>query len=132
MKAYITVRKEVELSMILLRFSPRYVGDTEDDDIPSTFPLLDKDGVIKMDIHIDSGRILNWPKGKSFNIYCKVCDRGTYHLVSEGRIVASIEDDYVPNGIIPGDYSDYIKMEIDESGKVLNWPKNPCVSEFFE
>lgn len=61
----------------------------------------------------------------------KVCDAGSYYLYDDNKeIVAGIVENYVPNRVIPGDYGDYISMEIDETGKVTNMPNPLDFSEF--
>ncbi len=85
-------------------------------------------------IDIDTGVILNWPKGLVFDhIGDKVRDEGIY-ILRDGdfKEVARINKDYVPNELIPGDYGDYVELrDIDENGKIGNWPEKPCVDEFF-
>ena len=47
------------------------------------------------------------------------------------NVILSIEDDYVPNKLIPGEYGDYIVMDIDEEGKILGkW--NPRFTDFMD
>lgn len=82
-------------------------------------------------IDIDTGTITNWSKGTKANVHFKVCDTGSYFLKdAEGKVVLSIEGDYVPNNLIPGKYGDYIIMEISEDGKIINWPKEPSFEDF--
>lgn len=40
MKATIKVEKEVEIKTVLIDIAPRYIGDSDDDDMPTDFPLL--------------------------------------------------------------------------------------------
>lgn len=103
-----------------------------DEDVPYDFPLRNKDKW-NVSIEIDSGKIHGWPEGKAGKFFTKVCDTGSYWLVSNtGDIVAEIESDYCPNLLIPGEYGDYIDLDIDKNGTIKNWPKTPDVSEFFE
>lgn len=58
-------------------------------------------------------------------VFLKIRDEGSYTFTDEdGEVVHSIEEDYVPNSIIPGEYGDYIDLKIDlETGQIVNWPK---------
>ena len=66
------------------------------------------------------------------NLYCKVCDAGVYTLFDEDGQTIAIRAGYVPHGIVPGEYGDYIDLKINEQGIITNWPKQPDASEFFE
>ena len=130
MKAKVRVLKEIEIEKILISISPRYIGDSDDDDVPSDFPGL-KNGSWDAVVMIDTGEILGWPQGDEREMYCKVCDAGRYTLYSSGgESVASI-DGYVPHGVVPGDYGDYVHLKIGADGIIKNWPSKPDVSEFF-
>ena len=48
-----------------------------------------------------------------------------------GNNVLYIEEDYVPNALIPGEYGDYIIMNIDENGKIAEWETPADLSDFF-
>lgn len=129
MKAKIKIEKEVDIIVVSLNVNVRY----EDDDIPYDFPGREGDQW-RVKIGIDTGIIENWPIGFAYNIESmKVCDEGTYELIdSDGNIVASIDNNYVPNRLIPGEDGDYIEMDIDENGKIKNWPSKPSFSNFFK
>ena len=45
-------------------------------------------------------------------------------------MIADIVQDYVPHGVVPGEYGDYVILKIDK-GRIVNWPAKPDVSEFF-
>ncbi len=51
----------------------------------------------------------------------KVCDEGVYTLLSDGKEVAT-RDGYVPHGVVPGEYGDYVILNIASDGKITNWP----------
>ena len=133
MKATVKTEKEVEIKTVLIDIAPRYIGDSDDDDMPTDFPLLNdvKDAwIVRVDI--DNGVIENWPEGDARKMHVKVCDAGTYRLLDvDGNEVAAIVNNYVPHGVVPGSYGDYVELTIDETGKITNWPKSPDVSEFF-
>ena len=128
MKANVTIQKQVEIDAVELHV-PVLHGD---EDMPSDYPFR-KGDMWGPQIEIDTGRIVGWPENiKANKLYIKVRDNGLYILLDESwNIIASISDDYVPNGVIPGEYGDYIEMDIDENGVILNWPDNPDVSAFF-
>lgn len=127
MKATIPTTIEVEITHILVTLPVRY----EEEDIPNDFPLR-KGEVWSAKIEIDTGKIVGWPEGQAGEIeYMKVCDSGSYRLLdAQGCIVAKIETDYVPHGVIPGEYGDYVSLKINEHGVITNWPKKPDISEF--
>jgi len=95
-------------------------------------PLL-VGGAWKAMVDIDTGLIDNWPKGEERRLQAKVCDQGSYYLYdADSNVVGSIENDYIPNDLIPGEYGDYIDLKINADGVITNWHKNPCVQEFFK
>ena len=127
MKLKVKIEQEVEISTVHIEVAVRY----EEEDIPNDFPLR-KDDLWIADVDIDTGRIKDWPIGKSGRLSMKVCDEGTYTLLDKtGKIIATRAQDYVPNDLIPGEYGDYIDLKIDAQGFITNWPKKPNLSEFF-
>jgi hypothetical protein len=127
MKTTVRIEKEVDIKTVLVQVPVRY--GTED--IPSDFPLRIGD-VWTARIGVDDGIIDSWPQGQSGRLQMKVCDEGTYKLLDEkGEEIAAIYQDYVPNGLISGEYGDYIDLIIDENGRVTNWPKRPTFGAFF-
>lgn len=123
----IPTTKQVNVKFIKLSIPVRY----GDEDMPYDFPLRQDDNweaVIDLDTH----QIENWPQGKSGSFNMKVCDEGSYYLLDERKeTVDEIIQYYVPNGVVPGEYGDYINMEIDETGKVTNMPNPLDLSDFF-
>lgn len=133
------VIKEVEVTHIKIDVAPRYIGDGEDYDMPSNFPMLDESGKNWVAIvEIATGKIFNWsiPEGSEpnedgiFKAYIKVCDAGIYSLLDDAGLTCTAINGYVPNGIVPGEYGDYIDLEIDFHGRITNWPKNPSLEDF--
>jgi len=128
MKIKIMVPKIIDIKTLRIEIPIYY----KDEDIPYDFPLR-KDDVWAADIDIDSGVIKNWPAGESRSMYVKVCDGGTYELLDDkGVSVAKLENEYVPHGLIPGDYGDYVDFSIAEDGRITNWDNMPCLVRFFE
>ena len=60
-------------------------------------------------------------------------DQGVYSLIDDkGSVEAELDREYVPHGIVPGQYGDYISLKIHGGrGIITNWPKKPDISEFF-
>lgn len=127
MKMTVKVEKEVDIKTVLVQVAVRY--GTED--IPDDFPMREGNVWVAR-IGIDDGVIEDWPQGQSGRLQMKVCDQGTYTLFDDkgDEIVARV-DNYVPHGLIPGEYGDYIDLIIDENGRVTNWPKRPTFGAFF-
>lgn len=118
---------EIDIRYVSIDVAVRY----GEENIPNDFPLRAGD-VWKAIIDIDTGQIHDWPIGQSGELSMKVCDQGTYQLLDENMIlIAAIEEDYVPHGVVPGRYGDYIELNIDANGRITNWPKRVDVSEFF-
>ena len=130
MKTTQLIMTEIEIATIEINISPRYIGDSEDDDVPSDMPLLSCQQWIAV-VDIDTGKIDGWPEGEVRNLWAKVCDAGTYTLTTPAGFNIAQINGYVPHGVVPGEYGDYIDLKINGDGFITNWPKNPCVEEFF-
>lgn len=75
-------------------------------------------------IDIESGEIVDWPKGVEAFFHFKVVDAGNYFLLnSEKEVLLSIFENYVPSGLCHGDsgYGDYIIFRVDATGKIVNY-----------
>lgn len=128
MKATVLIPTEIEIKYIDVSLAVRY----DDEDIPYDFPLREGN-MWNATIEIDSGKIKDYPHNHPYKIFMKVVDQGIYILCDENRKeVARIENNYVPHGVVPGEYGDYVDLNINEHGIITNWPKNPDVSEFFD
>lgn len=127
MKIEVMVKKNVDIQKVLIDIPVRY----DDEDIPYDFPLRAENTWSAL-IFIESGKIEGWPGGEG-RLAMKVTDEGSYHLIDiDGETVSSIENNYIPNELIPGEYGDYIDLKINADGVITNWPKIPDVSEFFK
>ena len=123
-----TVTKPVEIEVTHVRIvAPVNYGEEE---MPYDFPLR-KDDIWEATVNVDTGIIEGWPQGQTADVHLCVKDSGSYYLMDLAQEVALIEEDYVPHGLIPGSYGDYIILKIDASGKITNWPAKPKVSAFF-
>lgn len=128
MKATVTLQKEVDIVLVGIEVAVRY----GDEDMPYDFPFR-KGEMWEVVVDMDSGKILDWPEGVEHELHMKVCDCGIYRLMdADRRVIGSIEQNYVPHGVVPGDYGDYIILDIKGDGTIANWPKSPDVSAFFQ
>lgn len=126
MKAIIKVKKEVDFKFVKVNVAVKY----GEEDIPNDFPFRKGDMWSAM-IDLDAKKVVDWPQGQKGNLSMKVTDCGSYYLIdSEGNTVFSIEQDYVPNSLLPGKYGDYIDLQINEEGVITNWLKNANISDF--
>lgn len=124
----VTVYKPVELEIHTVKIEVEL-----HDDVSESLPkhLFNDDGELDLLIEVDTGKVVSWQGSEPVNIHDKVRDNGVYTLFgSDGLEVVKI-DNSVPNNLIPGDYGDYINLEINSDGFVTNWPKYPSVLEFF-
>lgn len=136
MKIKIKVEKEVEIKYCQVAAHVRYWEDAEVNGVEDTdgtlIPCRDGD-LWCPQINVDTGVIVNWEQGKTAKVHFKVCDSGSYSLQNEyGNNILMIEDDYVPNKLIPGEYGDYIIMSIDENGKIIEWETPADFSDFIK
>ena len=129
MKINVPDSKEIEIKYVRVLL-PVNFGEEH---IPNDFPHRKGDEWEAV-IDIDTGVILDWPEDPRFqkcNLSMKVCDEGLYYLLKQDRTIAAvISDDYVPHGVIPGKYGDYVNLNI-EHGRITNWPTHPDATEFF-
>jgi hypothetical protein len=126
MKVTIYVPTEVEIKTVRVEIAVRY----GEEDIPNDFPFRVGDMWIAT-IDIDKGKIIDWPQGKTGSFCMKICDEGSYFLQDvEGKEVLSIESNYVPNALLPGEYGDYLELDIDETGTITNWLEDADLSDF--
>ncbi len=127
----VTARRPQEFTFTAIRVKVpvRY----EEEDIPNDFPFRKRDmWDVTIDLDDNGGAaIRDWPK-LAAEVYMKVCDCGCYYLLNGSDVIASIDQDYVPNECIPGDYGDYIGLSIAEDGTITNWPKDPDYGCFFK
>lgn len=128
MKIEIPTTKTVEVTAVRLELAVRY----EDEEMPYDFPLRKGDSW-KATVEIDTGKIKDWPEGTAGSVKMNVCDEGTYTLLDpDGNTVAEIKQDYVPHGLVPGKYGDYVDLQIEATGTITNWPKSPDLSAFMK
>jgi len=126
MKVTIPTTKEIDIKYITLKLAVRY----EEEDMPNGAPMREGD-MWKASVEIDSGIIINWPQGQTLDLYMKVCDEGIYKLFDADWNELACVDGYVPHGIVPGKYGDYVELKINEFGIITNWPTKPTFGDFW-
>lgn len=132
MKVTVKVPTEVELTHVEITLPIMY----GEEDIPNDFPLRSGDTWRAL-VEIDTGRILFWPEGRAERMFVTVKDTGTYRLMrptdlpGKWQVFAERHQDYVPHGLIPGEYGDVVELHIGADGVIANWPKKPDLSAFF-
>ena len=125
MKVTIIKKEEVEVKFVLIDINPRHLDEEE-----KPVPLL-KGERWNVIVDISTGKIRDWPQGEEREYYWKICDAGSYHLLDENdRIQLSINNNYVPNNLLPGDYGDYLDLRINSEGVITSWLSNPTAEDF--
>ena len=120
--------------------NPRYVDilipeDVMEDDAPD-FPLrpehIEGATYTKITVDIKTAKVMNWTDECGYyELFCKPVDSGIYIIRAEdGKELDRIEEDYVPNKLVPGEWGDYIDLTISKSGYVTNWHNKPSLDEF--
>jgi len=120
MKLKVPTIVEKEATTLRIQIPDRYDGE----DFGENFPFHAHEQWLA-DIDIATGKVLNWPADAGARkLHTKVCDEGTYTLFdAAGEFVAKIENNYVPHSIVPGDYGDYVVLDIAADGTITNWKK---------
>lgn len=126
MKTTIMIEKEVNIKTLLVDAQVRYWEDASvngKEDLEGKLIPCREGENWKPKIDFDSGKILNWEKGKKADIHYKVCDAGIYILLDENDNEVLRREGYVINMMCPngGGYGDYIIMKIDSEGQIQNW-----------
>lgn len=127
MKVKIKVPRIVDVTHVKIVIPLKHIDENPD---AYPIPMQHNEQWIAF-VNIDTGIINAWPKGTSCHIHEKVCDSGVYELYDVDSNFIIRRCDYVPHGLIPGKWGDYIELNIDENGKILNWPNNPNLHDFF-
>lgn len=126
MKVVITVKKEIDVKFLRVEIPIRF-----EEDMPADFPGRTADNCWEALIDLDTHRIVGWPDGQHETLYIKVCDSGGYTLYGpEHNKITEADGIYVP-AVLPNEYADYLNLEIAADGTIVNWPRNPDLSEFF-
>lgn len=90
-----------------------------DDEIPEDFPGRDGNEIV-LTLSLDTGKVRDWPAGRTAKLCLKVRDQGVYELFGSDESVIATQEDYVPH-CLPQSYGDYFEPEIAGDGTVTNW-----------
>jgi hypothetical protein len=106
----------------------RFWEDSRVDGIEDVNGLIHgRDGSVwRIHIHMDTGYVVQWPKGVDAEIGYKVCDEGIYKILNHDLDVLLKRDgQYVPDFLSIGDegFGDYVYLDIDRNGMIRNWVK---------
>jgi hypothetical protein len=114
MKALIT--KTVEVETIRISVPVRY----EEEDIPYDYFGRNKD-MWEIEFNVNNGQIVGFA-GDSISIHMKVVDCFQCQIKDvDGSTVKEYGPDYVPE-FMPGEhYGDYVILDINEKGVIVNW-----------
>lgn len=133
----IEIKKSLDVKYLYAELGVRYwddgiVNGIEDDE-GQLIPLR-KGDYWCLNIDVDGGFIVNWPKGTVADVHYKVCDDGLYILRNEyNKKLFEVEECYVPSILSPGGdgFGDYVIMSIDETGYIDDWDPRR-LHDFFE
>ncbi|WP_269511728.1 hypothetical protein [Acinetobacter baumannii] len=121
----------MNIKSLIVKAQVRYWEDSEINGVDDTedganVPCKNGD-IWSPKIDVATGLIENWEPGKTAFIHYKVVDCCGFELIdSEGQVVVSRDDGYVPRTLCPAEngYGDYIIMRIDANGQIENWKFN--------
>lgn len=127
MKIKLTITKEYEAKYLKVSAKVRHWEDANLGGVPydrAEFPGRAGD-MWNVYIELETGKVLDWPEGMESNIYFKVCDEGQYWITDKNfERIAKWNGEYVPDTFLCfGDngYGDYIIMNIDKTGHIVNY-----------
>lgn len=128
MKITLKVEKDFDAHYLLANAGARYWEDSKlngIEDLDKNMPCIEGDYWCPL-ININTGVIINWKKGNEANIHYKCCDDGSYALLDTHKNLITHIKGYVPRIMCPKEngYGDYVIMDIDKDGKILNWKPN--------
>ena len=127
MKVTVIEKSQVEIKSVLIDINPRHLDEEE-----KPVPMLIGDNW-EVIVDLESGKIRDWPQGEEREYYWKICDAGSYHLLDESdKATLSINNNYVPNNLLPGEWGDYLDLKINSEGVITNWLSNPTAEDFYK
>ncbi len=127
MKVTVKLPTEIEISHVKIVAAVNY----DEEEIPNDFPGRKGDTWHAM-IELDTGKIVDWPAGRAEKMHLTVKDSGTYTLLApDGKHLATRDENYVPHGVVPGQFGDTIEITINGDGVIAEWPKKPDIEQFF-
>lgn len=149
MKIKLLVKKEVDVKYLHCDIDARHLDNgivncRKDNEDEPKMPFLFKDSYNNWRwrpvIDIDEGRIVNWPKGTTAEVFYKSVDDNIIYLLDEYKNPISWFDNdekeifeyyegYVPEVLdcVGEGYGDYVQMKIDENGYIENFDKDEVI-----
>jgi len=128
-----TLRIEKQIDVRYLKLNLDIYGEDLPSDLPFQFG-----NQWEIIIDIDHGMVMNWHYAQSIKLNFKVRDSGTYTLYDKNfKMVRYTDHDdspkYAPNQLLPpsNGYGDYLELDIDKDGKIMNWYDHPSLADFF-
>ena len=90
-----------------------------------------RDGAVwKPTINLQTGKVVDWPKGTFARFHYKACDQGEYWLVDKDKVkLAKWNGSYVPDSFLcfgANGYGDYIVFSVDTDGLIKDY-KQPKI-----
>lgn len=102
------------------------------DEIPKDYPFI-FGKVWRPVVDIESGQICNFPpQAHSQEISLNVADSGRYTLHDRNFRCVHRYEGFVPNQVVPSTYGNCVELNINERGKITNWPDKVCLDQLFE
>ena len=94
----------------------------------------------ELNIDLEKGKVIDWPKGICIKTYFKVCDDGEYVFLDKDKneivnITNAYEQYYVPDFLALEDsgYGDYVIINIDGEGNIEHFnTMSQRIVEYFE
>lgn len=119
----VEVMQKVEIDTLKAKLGVRYWEDGSVNGIEGKKPPFIENDMWVLKINLDTGFILDWPKGITVKCHYKVCDDGVYSLYKGEKEIIPPFESYVPSILYPNKngYGDYVILEIDENGFIKNW-----------
>lgn len=103
----------------------------DEEEMPLDLPNFAKDRVFDITIDLKAKKVLNWKYKEDFYLCIKAVDGGSYYLLDKNKeVIAKLEREYVPNECLPGEYGDYLELEVTTDGHILNLLDKPKYTEF--
>lgn len=92
----------------------------------------------QFEIDLETGNIINWPKGTTASTCYKVRDEGSYALLDENHNIIHKADCYVPKILAYLDkaqsygFGDYIILSINAEGHLKDFPQGNELKELLD
>lgn len=128
-----TVMQEVDVGAVVLQLPVRYGTEDMGNDFPGRCGDV---WWALIDLRDDGTAYLRyWPEKRGrCELQMKVTDGGIYKLLGpgpDGVFIACLAYEYVPHGVVPGRYGDYVHLDIQPDGRIANWPRQMDIQAFF-